>query len=155
MAGCEAALTGLWFEGQQHFAGTLSSDYTERDIPVFEETKCWLDLYFSGRAPDFTPPLLPRSTAFRRQVWDILLTVPYGRTITYGEIADRIARQTGVIRMSARAVGNAVGHNPVSLIIPCHRVIGTDGRLTGYAGGIDKKEWLLQMEQKSAAKGCP
>ena len=155
MAGSGSALSGLWFEGQLHFAGTLSPDYAEKDLPVFEETKRWLDLYFSGRAPGFTPPLLPQGTDFRRQVWNILLTVPYGRTVTYREIADRIARQTGVLRMSARAVGNAVGHNPVSLIIPCHRVIGADGSLTGYAGGIEKKKWLLQLEQEYVTKGYP
>ena len=98
---------------------------------------------------------MPRGTVFRRQVWNTLLTIPYGRTVTYGELADRIARQAVLSRISARAVGNAVGHNPVSLIIPCHRVIGAGGRLTGYAGGIEKKEWLLRMEQKCLSKDCP
>lgn len=155
MAGSETALSGLWFDRQRYFAATLSVDFMEHDLPVFQETRRWLDLYFSGVVPGFIPPLQPRGTAFRRQVWNTLLTIPYGRTITYGELADRIARQAGLSRMSARAVGNAVGHNPVSLIIPCHRVVGAGGRLTGYAGGIDKKAWLLQMEQKSILTGCP
>ena len=136
------SLTGLWFDGQRHFAETLSAAHAERDLPVFGEACRWLDLYFSGMIPDFTPPLNPRGTAFRRAVWTILLTVPYGQTVTYGKIAEKIGRT------SARAVGNAVGHNPVSLIIPCHRVIGADNRLTGYAGGIGRKELLLRMEQK-------
>lgn len=155
MAGCGAALSGLWFDGQQHFAATLSPGFVERDLPVFQETKRWLDLYFSGTDPGFTPLLMPRGTVFRRQVWNTLLTIPYGRTVTYGELADRIARQAVLSRISARAVGNAVGHNPVSLIIPCHRVIGAGGCLTGYAGGIEKKEWLLRMEQKCLSKDCP
>ena len=103
-------------------------------------------MYFGGRQPDFTPPLVMRGSAFRRAVWEILLTVPYGRTVTYGEIAQRIAVRQGLSRMSAQAVGGAVGHNPVSLIIPCHRVVGADGRLTGYAGGLDRKLRLLAME---------
>ena len=136
------ALTGLWFDGQRYYAETLSAGHVQRNLPVFDETSRWLDLYFSGRIPDAVPPLAPRGTVFRRSVWNILLTVPYGRTITYGEIAERIGGT------SARAVGNAVAHNPVSLIIPCHRVIGVGGRLTGYAGGIDRKEYLLRMEQE-------
>ena len=147
MAGDGEALTGLWFDGQRFFADTLSGVYTEGTLPVFDETARWLDLYFSGRDPGFTPPLRMRGTAFRRAVWEILLTIPYGRTMTYGEIADRIAEQAGKGRMSARAVGGAVAHNPVSLIVPCHRVIGSDGSLTGYAGGTGRKEKLLRMEK--------
>ncbi len=140
-------LTGLWFDGQKYFGATLPGEYEEKSLPVFEEAACWLDIYFSGKAPDFTPPLLTKATPFRQAVWEILLTIPYGRTMTYGDIADRIAKQKGVSKMSAQAVGGAVGHNPISLIIPCHRVVGTKGSLTGYAGGIDKKVQLLTLEK--------
>ena len=141
------ALTGLWFDSQKYFGSTLSVEYEENSLPVFEQTDAWLDIYFGGRAPDFTPQMNLRGTPFRRSVWEILLTVPFGQTITYGEIAERCAKQMGLPRMSAQAVGGAVGHNPVSLIIPCHRVVGADGKLTGYAGGLDKKMWLLKMEE--------
>lgn len=147
MAGDGNALTGLWFDGQKHIPAGLPPERPERHLPVFEDTARWLDLYFGGDIPDFTPALNLKGTAFRRAVWKILLTIPYGQTMTYGEIADRIAGETGGGRMSAQAVGGAVGHNPVSLIVPCHRVIGTDGRMTGYAGGIDKKVRLLRLEQ--------
>ena len=146
VAGDGEALTGLWFDGQKYYAGTLSPEHEEKELPVFTLTDRWLDMYFGGRQPDFTPPLVMRGSAFRRAVWEILLTVPYGRTVTYGEIAQRIAVRQGLSRMSAQAVGGAVGHNPVSLIIPCHRVVGADGRLTGYAGGLDRKLRLLAME---------
>ena len=116
-------------------------------LPVFALTKEWLDIYFRGKAPGFTPPLNIKTTPFRKAVWEILLTIPFGKTMTYGEIADRIARQNGLSRMSAQAVGGAVGHNAISLIIPCHRVVGANGSLTGYAGGIDKKAKLLALEQ--------
>lgn len=140
-------ITGLWFDGQKYFGDTLPEYYEEKALPVFEETKRWLDIYFSGKAPDFTPPLKMETTPFRKAVWEILLMIPYGQTMTYGEIADRIAEQKGLTKMSAQAVGGAVGHNSISLIIPCHRVVGTNGSLTGYAGGIEKKERLLAMEQ--------
>lgn len=141
------ALTGLWFDGQKYFGRTLSADHEPGNLPVFEQTRKWLDIYFSGKAPDFTPPLSVRATPFCESVWDILLTIPFGRTMTYGEIAHKVAAQKGLAHMSAQAVGGAVGHNPVSLIIPCHRVVGADGSLTGYAGGTDKKLWLLNMEK--------
>ncbi len=140
------ALTGLWFDGQKDFAATLSAAHAERDLPIFEEACRWLDLYFGGADPGFTPALRMRTTAFRKAVWEILLTIPYGTTMTYGQIAERIARQRGAGCVSAQAVGGAVGHNAVSLIIPCHRVIGADGSLTGYAGGVEKKLQLLRME---------
>ena len=148
MASDGRALTGLWFDGQKHFAETLPAGRVERSLPVFDGADRWLDLYFSGRDPGFTPVLAPEGSPFRKAVWKILLTVPFGETVTYGQIAERIAKETGAGRMSARAVGNAVGHNPVSLIIPCHRVVGSDGSLTGYAGGLARKEYLLRMEQK-------
>ena len=141
------ALTGLWFDGQKYYADSLEGVSEEKGLPVFELAERWLDVYFSGKAPDFTPPLRMKTTKFRKDVWEILLTIPYGQTMTYGEIADRIAKRKGLRKMSARAVGGAVGHNAISLIIPCHRVVGANGRLTGYAGGIDKKARLLEMEE--------
>lgn len=140
-------LTGLWFDGQKYFGETLPKHYIEEALPVFEMTAHWLDVYFSGVVPDFIPPLSMETTPFRKAVWKILLTIPYGKTMTYGEIADRLAKQMGLSRMSAQAVGGAVGHNSISLIIPCHRVVGANGSLTGYAGGIDKKLWLLTLEK--------
>ena len=137
------ALTGLWWEGQKYYAGTLRQPAEEGYLPVFEEAEEWLRIYFEGKEPDFCPKLAPAGTPFQKEVWDILLTIPYGETMTYGDIASIIADRRGVGRFSAQAVGGAVGHNPISLIIPCHRVIGADGSLTGYAGGVDRKRALL------------
>ena len=144
-----AALTGLWFDGQKYFGSNLDPVYREGDLPVFEEARRWLDLYFSGEIPDFTPALRMKAGDFRRRVWHILLEIPYGETTTYGQIARRLAKEQGLPRMSAQAVGGAVGHNPISLIIPCHRVVGTNGSLTGYAGGIEKKQWLIRWEAEN------
>ncbi len=141
------ALTGLWFDCQKYFGATISEKCAEKRLPVFDQTVCWLDIYFSGEVPDFIPKIKMKSTPFRKAVWEILLTIPYGKTMTYGEIADIIAHQKGIKRMSAQAVGGAVKHNPISVIIPCHRVVGADGSLTGYAGGIDKKVQLLELEK--------
>ncbi len=139
-------LTGLWFDGQKYFADNLPNEREEKDLPIFAETKKWLDIYFSGKAPDFTPPVAMEGISpFRRRVWEIMLEIPFGKTLSYGEIAKRIEKETGK-RASAQAVGGAVGHNSVSLVIPCHRVVGANGSLTGYAGGIDKKIALLKME---------
>ena len=140
------ALTGLWFEGQKYFGSTLSEAYEERQLPVFAKMKDWLDLYFYGQNPDFMPPLALCGSDFRKSVWKIIRQIPYGQTMTYGEIADKIAKQNGTAKMSAQAVGGAVGHNSISLVIPCHRVVGTNGSLTGYAGGIEKKKRLLALE---------
>ena len=140
------ALVGLWFDEQRFFAASLSSIPTERPLPVFEQAVRWLNLYFSGRDPGFVPPVTLRTTDFRRTVCTIMLAIPYGRTMTYGKIAEIVARQKGVPRMSAQAVGGAVGHNPVSLIIPCHRVIGAGGALVGYGGGLERKSALLALE---------
>ena len=118
---------------------------TQKDLPVFEEVSRWLDVYFAGRDPGTLPPLAPHGTAFQQAVWNILRRIPYGTTTTYGRIAAHIAAARGG-RMSAQAVGGAVGRNPISILIPCHRVIGADGSLTGYAGGLDKKEALLRLE---------
>lgn len=149
MASDGTCLIGLWFDGQKYYADTLDYENEERDdLPIFEETRRWLDLYFAGKVPDFTPALLLRGNDFRRHTWEILMTIPYGHTMTYGEIARIIARERGLNNMSAQAVGGAVSHNPISLIIPCHRVVGANGSLTGNAGGIDRKKWLLEMEGK-------
>ena len=140
LAADETGLTGLWFEGQKYFPSFLGVDYQEKETPILTETVRWLDVYFSGKDPGFLPPLHPQGSPFRQTVWDILLTIPRGQTITYGEIARRLGVR------SAQAVGGAVGHNPISILIPCHRVVGSDGSLTGYAGGLDRKTRLLQLE---------
>lgn len=145
------ALTGLWFDGQKYFGSTLTEKQEEKELAVFLQTEEWLNIYFSGKEPDFTPPLTMKATPFRKEVWKILLEIPFGKTMTYKEIGEKIAKQRGLARMSAQAVGGAVGHNPISLIIPCHRVVGTDGSLTGYAGGLDKKAKLLMLEKAGIA----
>ena len=141
------ALTGLRFDGPETKAPLKSAR-----LPVFDETVKWLDIYFGGKEPGFTPVLKIKGTPFRERVWKILAAIPYGQTATYGEIAARIAAQTGVSKMSAQAVGGAVGHNPIALIIPCHRVIGANGELVGYGGGIDKKIKLLALEGADTEK---
>ena len=148
----EEAIIGLWFNGQKHFGATLPAEEVPTAIapnghPLLEDAKHWLDLYFSGQEPDFLPPLRYGSTPFRKAVYDILLTIPYGKTMTYGQIATAIEEQQGIETMSAQAIGGAVGHNPISLMIPCHRVVGTNGNLTGYAGGLDRKIKLLKLEK--------
>lgn len=144
------ALTGLWFEGQKYFAAKLDQEHEEKDLPVFEQTEEWLALYFSGKKPVFTPPMKLKGTSFQKEVWEELIAIPFGRTTTYAKIAEEIAKRRGLVSMSAQAAGSAVGRNPISLIIPCHRVVGSDGSLTGYAGGLEKKEWLLAMERQAA-----
>ena len=141
------ALTGLWFDEQKLYPHDLIEKSNESELPVFTQTCKWLDTYFNGKVPDFTPLISLHTTPFRKAVYDILLTIPYGQTMTYGEIASILAEQQGVERMSAQAVGSAVGRNPISIIIPCHRVVGADGSLTGYAGGLDKKTALLKLEK--------
>ncbi|WP_297941626.1 methylated-DNA--[protein]-cysteine S-methyltransferase [uncultured Campylobacter sp.] len=132
--------------GEKFCINKQSGYFEEKNLPVLDQTKRWLDLYFSGREPGFTPALNPVGSAFRRAVWEILLKIPYGKTTTYGQIAREIAAARGLAKMSAQAVGGAVGHNDISIIIPCHRVIGAHGNLTGYAGGIDRKIKLLKLE---------
>jgi len=139
----EIGLTGLWFEGEKYYADALPSEHIERETPILTDTKRWLDVYFTGREPDFTPPLHPAGSSFRQAVWQLLLEIPYGQTTTYGALAKRLDGG----RMSAQAVGGAVGHNPISIIVPCHRVVGANGSLTGYAGGLDRKIRLLEIEQ--------
>lgn len=139
----EIGLTGLWFEGEKYYADALPREHIERETPVLTDTKRWLDVYFTGREPDFTPLLHLTGSSFRQAVWQLLLEIPYGQTTTYGALAKRL----GGVHMSAQAVGGAVGHNPISIIVPCHRVVGTNGSLTGYAGGLDRKIRLLEMEK--------
>jgi methylated-DNA-[protein]-cysteine S-methyltransferase len=147
LAGNGKSLTGLWFDGQKYFPHKLVSESTKAELPIFTQTIKWLDTYFSGEVPDFTLQISLQTTPFRKNVYEILLTLPYGQTMTYGEIANIIAEQKCIERISAQAVGGAVGHNPISIIIPCHRVVGSDGSLTGYAGGIDRKIELLKLEK--------
>ena len=138
------ALTGLWFAGQWYFGSTLGPMASlPAALSVFDETCRWLDIYFSSREPDFTPPISLKGTPFQQRVWKELLTISYGQTVTYGELARRLGCR------SAQAVGGAVGRNPISIIVPCHRVVGADGSLTGYAGGLDRKRALLELEQKN------
>lgn len=141
LAANDNGLTGLWFYGAKYFAADLEDERTEKLTPVLRQTLCWLDIYFSGSEPDFMPPLELHGSDFRRRVWAELAKIPYGETVTYGEIAKKLGVK------SAQAVGGAVGHNPVSIIVPCHRVLGADGSLTGYAGGTDKKARLLELER--------
>ena len=152
LAADEIGLTGLWFNGQKYFARSLPAGYTEQNTPALSEAKRWLEVYFTGKKPDFMPPLHIVGSAFRMAVWEILLQIPYGKTTTYGEIARQLAEKQKLPRMSAQAVGGAVGHNEISIIIPCHRVVGTNGSLTGYAGGIGKKIKLLELERADMAQ---
>lgn len=146
LASDDAGLTGLWFEGQRYFALHLASDHIEKETDILMQAKKWLDIYFSGHEPDFLPPLHVEGTSFHREVCEIMLSIPYGKTMTYGEIAQTLASRRGITKMSARAVGGAVGHNEISIIIPCHRVVGANGNLTGYGGGISRKIKLLELE---------
>ncbi len=146
LAADDEGLTGLWFDKEKYYALNLAPEHEEKETPALKETKRWLDVYFSGKEPDFLPPIHMIGTSFQRDVWNILLTIPYGKTTTYGAISQQLAKQRGLTRMSAQAVGGAVGHNEISIIVPCHRVVGKNGSLTGYAGGIDKKTYLLKLE---------
>lgn len=149
MAGGEGYLTGLWFDGQKHFGHTLSAVCEERLIPVFEETARWLDIYFSGEEPGFTPNIaFKAATPFRKRVWETLLTIPYGETVTYAQLASLIAqRYDAPTRVAPRATGSAVGWNPISLIVPCHRVTASNGLPGGYASGVERKLKLLALEK--------
>lgn len=145
LAGDGTALTGLWFEGQKWFVAGLTDGAERAELPVFGQTKKWLDIYFGGGEPAFTPAVALRGSEFQIVVWNVLSAIPYGKTVTYGEIAKNLTAVTGR-KTSARAVGSAVGRNPVSIIVPCHRVLGADGSLTGYAGGMERKRELLRLE---------
>lgn len=142
------ALTGIWFEKQKPLQHILNLPHKVCNLPIFDDTKRWLDIYFEGDVPNFTPLLCPEGTHFRQQVWNYLLQIPYGKTTTYGVLAKKMALHLQKQKMSAQAIGGAVGHNPIPIIIPCHRVIGTNGTMTGYASGIWRKEFLLELESK-------
>ena len=148
LASKENKLIGLWIEGQKYYLSGIEDEITKNDDEkILIETKKWLDRYFNGEKPCPNElDLAPIGSKFRKNVWDILCKIPYGKVITYNDIAKEIAKKRKINKMSAQAVGGAVGHNPISIIIPCHRVIGTNGSLTGYAGGLDKKEYLLKLE---------
>lgn len=139
-------LIGLWFDGQKYDRQFLTETSKIENLPIFQQTKQWLNLYFQGVQPDFTPQLKVLGSEFKQLVADILISIPYGKTMTYGEIASIVAKRMNKSHMSAQAVGGAVGHNCISIIIPCHRVLGSDGTLTGYAGGIERKKTLLRLE---------
>lgn len=151
LAGGEEGLTGLWLEGQKYFGATLAPGAARRDdLVAFALTRAWLDRYFSGEKSEGRAlPLCPEGTRFQHLIWSLLLDIPWGETTTYGALARRAAERLGRASMSPQAVGSAVGRNPISIIIPCHRVVGADGSLTGYAGGLERKRWLLRWEKTS------
>jgi methylated-DNA-[protein]-cysteine S-methyltransferase len=149
----DGAITGLWFAGQKYYPAKTDAWIGKPDQPVFEKLRSWLETYFEGKKPPVNFLLKPsglrinpQGTVFQKSVWEILLQIPYGKVTAYGEIAKQLARKQGIASMSAQAVGGAVGHNPISVVIPCHRVVGADGSLTGYAGGLDRKRFLLELE---------
>ena len=146
LAADDMGLTGLWFCGQKYDRQGLRNDAVMQETPILANTKRWLDIYFTGQLPDFMPDIHMQGTPFQQAVWQILRQIPYGETVTYKEIASRLARERGLSHMSAQAVGGAVGRNKISILVPCHRVVGADGSLTGYAGGMDKKQQLLALE---------
>ena len=146
IASDDTAITGLWLVGQRHFDIEVERCITDKDLPIFDEVSRWLDIYFTGNNPGEIPAVRMNGTPFQLEVWQILQAVPYGKLITYREIAELIAKKRGITKMSARAVGNAVGRNPVSILVPCHRVVGSSGKMTGYAGGIERKVKLLKLE---------
>ncbi len=146
LAADEIGLTGLWFEDEKYLSAQLPEHHIRLETPVLEETMRWLDVYFTGIQPTPLPPLHPAGSPFRQSVWELLLRIPYGQTTTYGALAQQLARQRGLARMSAQAVGGAVARNRISILIPCHRVVGANGSLTGYAGGLEKKRKLLELE---------
>ncbi len=147
----DLGLSGLYFEDQRTHTPTSAACAFEWEMPVIRQAKAWLSQYFAGQIPDMTVPLHRCGTPFEREVWEILDSIPYGRTVTYGAIAAAMAKRRGGRRMSAQAVGGAVGHNPIALMVPCHRVLGRGGTLTGYAGGIERKDALLKLEQADRA----
>jgi len=146
----DGALTGFWFIGQKYYPQHTAAWVGDPSYPTFAALRDWITDFFAGKETVVTFPLAPKGTPFQQAVWDILLQIPYGELTTYGTIAKQLAKQQGLPSMSAQAVGGAVGHNPISLLIPCHRVVGSNGSLTGYAGGIDKKTALLELEQSNS-----
>lgn len=147
----EINLTGLWFYGGKHFAELYAKEHSEKCTPVIAEAINWLEMYFKGKRPEPFVKFRMEGSKFQISVWNILLEIPYGKTVSYKDIALKLAKERGISDMSFQAVGNAVGRNKISVIIPCHRVIGTDGKLRGYAGGIDRKIALLNLE---SAENC-
>lgn len=146
-------LIGLWIEGHMYYLSNLKEEIKEVDNEILIKTKEWLDRYFKGEKPSINELNLdPIGSDFRKTVWKILCDIPYGEVVTYKVIAEQLAKQKGIEKMSSQAVGGAVSHNPISIIIPCHRVVGTNGSLTGYAGGIDKKAYLLKHENVNMGK---
>lgn len=146
LAADDVGLTGLWFVGQKYFGLYLEKEQEEKDLPIFRQAVRWLDLYFAGKEPSFSLPLHLKGTPFQKEVWELLRQIPYGQTTTYGAIAKELANKHQK-KVSAQAVGGAVGRNEISIMIPCHRVVGTSGSLTGYAGGLDRKIALLKLEK--------
>ena len=146
MLGTLSYLTDLFFIDEAHAPSYDDAEYIEQLTGPFEVTIMWLNQYFNGKKPFITPLIQLEGTEFRKSVWSILQTIPYGETTTYGDIGKQIAQQQGKEKFSAQAVGGAVGHNPISIIVPCHRVIGSNGQLTGYAGGIERKKYMLDLE---------
>ena len=147
IAADEIGVIGVWFKGARHYARCLEKESVSKETPAIKEAKRWLDIYFQGKEPVFTPPLRMIGTPFQIEVWNILREIPYGATSTYKKIAEKIAGRRGLKTMSAQAVGTAIGKNNISIIVPCHRVVGTNNSLTGYAGGIEKKIYLLKAER--------
>lgn len=147
-----AGLTGLWFERQRYYGKGLLPDASGCELAVFTEARLWLNNYFRGFKPEFHPSLSLRGTEFQMDVWQVLLSIPYGQTMTYGNIAETLQVSYGYPKVSAQAVGGAVGRNPVSIIVPCHRVVAKSGSLSGYAGGMEKKLLLLQLEKVDCSR---
>ena len=146
MAAEDGALTGLWLEGQKYFPSDLPEP-SDGESEIFARVRRWLDAYFAGKQPEVSAlPIAPKGSDFAQSVWQLLLEIPCGQTVTYGQLAKRLAEQRGLAQLSAQAVGGAVGHNPISVIIPCHRVLGAKNQLTGYAGGLEVKTFLLKLE---------
>lgn len=147
LAADDSGLVGIWFQGAKHFGQGLEPAASSGDHPFLQEAKRWLDHYFSGHEPDFQPPIHWQGSPFQQRVWALLRQIPYGTTVTYGELTALVAEQLGRSGMSAQAVGGAVARNPISILVPCHRVVGADGSLTGYAGGLERKRQLLALER--------
>lgn len=152
MAADAVGICGLFTDKEKNYENLLQSEYEEKETAQLKRCREWLDIYFTGKEPDFTPKLHLTGSAFRIAVWELLLKIPYGTTTTYKELAEKIAADRGIARMSAQAVGGAVGHNPVAVIVPCHRVVGVDNSLTGYAGGLEVKYRLLELEGQDMDK---
>ena len=153
IAADDKGLSGLWLDGSRFYADGLSDKSIERSVKSIELTKKWLDIYFSGEEPKFMPEISLYGSEFQKEVCRLMAEIPYGQTTTYGHLAEMIAKRRGIKRMSAQAIGGAVGRNRISIIIPCHRVVGSDGSLTGYGGGVERKKKLLALEHITLPQG--